>query len=215
MTTLFFVRHGETEWNRIGRWQGHADIPLTEEGKQQAATLAERFVTEGEQFDHIYASDLGRALETAQIIAAALHMPVHPLIELREMHLGGWSGLTSDEIRSRYASDWDAFERGVDFRRGEHGESLADIRARVTAVIERLVGEHPGQRLLVVTHGGTIRAAMHYVQQRTGEVKEIFIGNTSVTEITVQDGQYTIVRANDRAHLELGTEEHIAEKRAL
>jgi probable phosphoglycerate mutase len=213
MTTLFFVRHGETEWNRIGRWQGHADIPLSEEGRQQAAILAERFVAEQEQFDHIYASDLGRALETAQIIAGALGMPVHPLIELREMHLGGWSGLTSAEIRAQYADDWDAFERGVDFRRGEHGESLADIRARIAAVIERLVAEHPGQRLLVVTHGGTIRAAMHYIQQRTGEVQEIFIGNTSITEIDVQDGQYTIVRANDRTHLDPA--EHVAEKRAL
>jgi broad specificity phosphatase PhoE len=213
MTTLFFVRHGETEWNRVGRWQGHADIPLSEEGKQQAATLGERFVTERQEFDHIYASDLGRALQTAQIVAAALGMPVHPLIELREMHLGGWSGLTSAEIRTQYADDWEAFERGEDFRRGEHGESLADIRARIAEVIERLVAEHPGQRLLVVTHGGTIRAAMHYIQQRTGDSTEIFIGNTSVTEIKIEDGRYEIVRANDRSHL--GIEESVAEKRAV
>lgn len=213
MTTLFFVRHGETEWNRIGRWQGHADIPLADEGRQQAAVLAEHFVSKHQQFDHIYASDLGRALETAQIIGIKLHMPVHPVIELRELHLGGWSGLTSTEIRERYASDWDAFERGIDFQRGEHGESLADIRTRVADVIERLVSDHPDQRLLIVTHGGTIRAAIHYVQQRTGAFEEVFIGNTSVTEIAVQDDQYTIIRANDQSHLDI--EAQVAEKRAV
>jgi broad specificity phosphatase PhoE len=213
MTTLIFVRHGETEWNRIGRWQGHTDVPLTEEGKQQAVALAERFVDEKQHFDHVYASDLGRALETAQIVAAALGRPVHPLIELREMHLGGWSGLTSDEIRARYAADWDAFERGVDFRRGEHGESLADLRARVAAVIERLVRDHPGERLLIVTHGGTIRAAIHYVEQYTGPSPHTHIGNTSITEITVSDGRYEIVRANDHAHVALA--QPVGEKQAL
>lgn len=213
MTTLLFVRHGETEWNRIGRWQGHADIPLADEGRQQAAMLAERLIADSQPIDLIYASDLGRALETAQIVAVALGQPVHPLVELREMHLGRWSGLTSAEIRARYAADWDAFERGVDFRRGEHGETQADFRARVATVMERLVEEHPGQHLLVVTHGGTIRAAIYYVQQRLGVSEEIFIGNTSITEIAVRDGQYEIVRANDRSHL--GVEHPVAEKQAL
>ncbi len=213
MTTLFFVRHGETEWNRIGRWQGHADIPLTAQGREQAVLLAERFAAEGQTFDHIYASDLGRAFDTAQIIASALGMPVHPLIELREMHLGNWSGLTSTEIKARYADDWDAFERGIDFRRGAHGETIAEIRERVAALIEKLVVEHPAQQLLIVSHGGTIRTAMQYVQQQTGDSTDIFIGNTSVTEIRVENGHYTIVRANDRTHLSL--EDQAIERRSL
>ncbi len=201
MTTLFLIRHGETEWNRNGRWQGHADIPLSDEGRDQAKRLAQRLVAEGQQFDQIYASDLGRAFETASIIAGAFGLPVHPLIELREIHIGTWSGLTSTEIRTRFPDEWALFEAKRDFPRGTHGETMADFRGRAARVVVDLVRKHPGERLLIVTHGGVVRAMLHYVSSFTGESHEIHIENTSITELHFQDGRPHVVRSNDAAHL--------------
>lgn len=201
MTTIVFVRHGETEWNRSGRWQGHADIPLSAAGREQARQLAIRLIAAGERFDQIYASDLGRALETAQIIGEQLGMPVHPLIELREMHIGGWSGLTSDEIRAQFPDEWVRYEAGGDFPRGGHGETLADFRRRVMGVVEELVGTHPRERLLIATHGGIVRSVLHYVQELTGRPVEERISNTSLTEVIFGDGAPHVVRANDLRHL--------------
>src|SRR5688572_30474192 len=102
MTTILLIRHGETEWNRNGRWQGHADIPLSQAGREQAQALAQRLVSEGAFFDHLYASDLCRAFETAQVVGRALNIPVHPFSPLREINVGSWSGLTRAEIIERF-----------------------------------------------------------------------------------------------------------------
>ena len=201
MTTLVLVRHGETEWNRSGRWQGHADVPLSADGREQARRLGAHLQAQGARFDHIYASDLGRALETAQIIAEALQMPVHPLVELREMHIGGWSGLTSAEIREAHPDQWVLFEEGGDFRRGGHGETLADFNGRVGRILDRLVATHPRERLLIVTHGGSIRALLHHVRPLAGNMGDGHIGNTSVTEVVLDGGAASMVRANDLSHL--------------
>ena len=205
MTSVVLARHGQSEWNKLRRWQGQADVALAAEGREQAKLLAARLARAGEQFDHIYASDLGRALETAQIVAAALHMPVHPLIELREFHIGAWSGLTSDEIKTRFPNEWTIVESGGDCRRGGDGETRAEFGARVAAVIEHLVLTHPGQRLLVVTHGGTIHAALDYVIYCGGTASHPHIDNTSLTEIVFDRAAPRITRLNDIAHLEEAT----------
>jgi probable phosphoglycerate mutase len=201
MTTVVFVRHGETEWNRNGRWQGHADVPLSAEGRNQARRLAARLVAEGRAFDRVYASDLHRAFETAEIVAQSLGLPVHPLFELREMHLGTWSGLTSDEIRMTFPDQWALYQGGSDFRRGEHGETMADFRARIVRVVDELVRSHPQMRLLVVTHGGSVRALLYSIHERTRQFADTPIGNTSITEIIFGGEKPEIVRANDTRHL--------------
>ncbi len=202
MTILIVVRHGQTEWNRNGRWQGHADVPLSTEGREQARRLAARLKSEGRTYDHIYASDLGRAYETAEIVARALGLDAHPLVELREIHVGTWSGLTTDEIRARFPEEWAMFEGGTDFRRGGHGETFAGFRARIVEAIEQLVAAHPDQRLLVATHGGAVRALLHHVRELTGPAEEPHIANASLTEIVFGDGVPRVVRANDVAHLD-------------
>ena len=202
MTSLIFVRHGETEWNQNGRWQGHTDVPLSDVGREQARRLARRLQKEGAILDQIYASDLGRALETAQIVAEAYGLPVHPLFELREMNLGSWSGLTSDQIRERFPEDWARHRSREDFRRGEHGETLGEMRTRMLQTVERLAAEHPGQRLLVVTHGGPIRVLADHIAQLGGGQPVGFILNTSLTEIVVNGNALEVTRFNDVAHLE-------------
>jgi probable phosphoglycerate mutase len=150
VTELLLVRHGETDWNAEGRLQGHTDRPLTEHGRRQAAELAERLAAE--HVDAIYASDLSRAKETAEIVGARLGLPVSVDAGLREKHWGNWEGLTGDERATV-----------------EHeGESVADHRERVMAAVRRIVDRHPGERVVVVTHGGSLRrvqAALHGVAE--------------------------------------------------
>ena len=140
MTTLLLVRHGETDWNADGRLQGHTDRPLSEFGRLQAQRLAEEL--EGEQLEAIYSSDLARARETAEIVSERLGLPVELNPDLREKDWGNWEGLTAVE-RDR-----------VEFV----GESTEAHQERMLRALRRISERHPGdRRVLVVTHGGSMR----------------------------------------------------------
>ena len=152
MTTLLLVRHGETDWNRDQRWQGHSDTPLNERGRQQARELAAKL----DPPDRIYASDLARARETAEILSARLGVPVVFDERLRERGFGAWEGLTTVEIEERFAAElarWRARE-GAGALDAEGFEAFA---ARVGGFLDELLDRHPGEEVLVVAHGGTIR----------------------------------------------------------
>ena len=135
------------------RVQGHTDVPLNDEGRRQARELAAELG--GEQVDAVYSSDLSRARETAEILSAARSIPVVSLPELREKHFGTWEGLTDAEVLERFpearASPW-----------GD-GESSEEMAERIVQVIERIAEAHEGELVLVVTHGGPMRAILrHY-----------------------------------------------------
>jgi probable phosphoglycerate mutase len=139
VTTLLLVRHGETDWNAVGRLQGHTDRPLSDFGRRQAQQLAEELADE--PLDAIYSSDLARARETAEIAGGRLGLPVVLDPGLREKDWGTWEGLTSVE-RDR-----------VEFV----GESTEAHQARILQALTEIAGRHPGGRVLVVTHGGSMR----------------------------------------------------------
>jgi len=139
VTTLLLVRHGETDWNAEGRLQGHTDRPLTDVGRRQAAQLADELAGHG--IAAVYASDLARARETAEIVAARLGLPVRLDPGLREKNWGTWEGLTPAE------------RDGVELV----GETTEAHRERTLAALRRICARHPGERVLVVTHGGSLR----------------------------------------------------------
>lgn len=196
-TTLYLIRHGETEWNRTGRWQGHADVPLSSEGRDQAWRLARRLRDEEVHFDHLYASDLSRAFETAQIVARALEIPLRPLSDLREINVGLWSGLTRAEIMGRYPGTFDADASPPG---GESREAFGD---RVGAALLRLADQHPDQVVGLVTHGGTIRAMLRHVAQLGADLPPLeHIGNTSITIVQFEAGRWRVARFNNMDHLE-------------
>ena len=153
-TTIVLVRHGETDWNRERRYQGHADTPLNEAGRAQAAELADTL--RGEGLGTVYTSPLRRASETAAIVAARLELDVRPLEALREIHVGDWEGLTVDEVKQRYpesaVADWHAGWPG--------GETYDELSARVLPALVGLGDAHPDERVLAVTHAGPVRAAL-------------------------------------------------------
>jgi broad specificity phosphatase PhoE len=139
MATLLLVRHGETDWNATGRLQGHTDRPLNDYGRRQARELADRLADDG--IAAIYASDLSRAKETAEIVGARLGLPVVIDEDLRERDWGSWEGLTPAE------RDAVVFE----------GETQEAHRARLMRAVGVIAERHPGQRVVVVTHGGSMR----------------------------------------------------------
>src|SRR5258707_25461 len=149
-TTILLVRHGETDWNRERRVQGHSDIPLNDVGRAQAEALAKEL--QGERFDAVYSSALERARETAQIAVTATGLRVHELADLREKHFGSWEGLTDEVIRARFP----------EARTGAwgDGETTDEMSTRVVAALRGIATEHPDATVLVATHGGPIRAAL-------------------------------------------------------
>lgn len=148
-TRLLVLRHGESEWNASGRWQGQADVALTEEGRRQAATAALRLGT----FDAVVASDLQRAALTAAIIAEIIGVgPVILDSRLREADVGPWEGLTHPEVEE----GWPGFL--AHHHRPEGFEPYEAVAARATAALREVAAGHPGGEILVVTHGGLIRA---------------------------------------------------------
>jgi broad specificity phosphatase PhoE len=154
VTIILLARHGQSDWNRERRWQGHADRPLTELGKEQARALAERL--DDIRLDAMYSSDLERARATAEAVAALQGLKVHQRADLREVDVGSWSGLTREEAKERYPEDFPRWrEGGTGWRDGETYEEMSD---RVLHAVAEIVKTHPDQRVLIVSHGGPIRA---------------------------------------------------------
>lgn len=154
MTTLLLARHGETDWNRARRWQGHADRPLTDRGRAQAAALGDRLADIA--LDAVYSSDLRRARETAEAVALPHGLDVIELPELREVDVGSWEGLTRDEAEAKSP---DGFRRWLAGGTGwNDGETYAEMSRRVLAVVAQIASDHEGGRILIVSHGGPIRA---------------------------------------------------------
>jgi alpha-ribazole phosphatase/probable phosphoglycerate mutase len=154
VTTIFLARHGESDWNAANRFQGHSDRPLTDLGRRQAEALAD--AVGHEKVDAIYSSPLIRALETARIVGARTGLGVLEDPDLREVDTGGWSGLSRQEVQERFP---EGFERWVSGGAGwEDGESYEEMAARTLRAVRRIAEAHPGGRVLVVSHGGPIRA---------------------------------------------------------
>lgn len=181
---LLLVRHGETIWNREQRWQGHADVPLSDLGHEQARAVAERLRRMVAEPAAIYSSDLARARDTAAAAAAVLGLSTAEDAGLREMDVGSWSGLSRDEIRDRFAEPWARIAVGEDLPRGG-GETLAVFAERVLATLRRLVERHRHGPIVVVTHGGVIRVAvLRVLGLELAELRRIPpVANVEVVEI--------------------------------
>lgn len=148
---LWLVRHGQTDWNLYGRYQGHSDIPLNHTGQSQAAALARSL--DGARIVAVYSSDLQRALSTAHAVADRREIPVVRDARLREVFMGGWEGLTVKEIMAHYPMEWERRERDPLNGRPPQGESIRDLAERVIPAIHEIAARHAPGPVLVVAHG--------------------------------------------------------------
>jgi 2,3-bisphosphoglycerate-dependent phosphoglycerate mutase len=200
VTRLIVVRHGETEWNVAARIQGYRDSPLTALGEQQAELIAQRLVRE--QFDVLIASDLGRALQTAQRIAALSPHEVIPDARFRERNFGAGEGLTYDEIERRFPG---AFARvgatDPDYVIPE-GESRRQFHDRIVAAFQAVVVEHAGKTVVVVAHGGVLATFYRHVHDIGLETPHrIAITNASYNALRHDGATFAVEAWADTAHL--------------
>jgi broad specificity phosphatase PhoE len=151
MTRFCLIRHGQTDWNVEGRYQGQADAPLNEVGRAQALALGKKILDQS--FAAIYSSDLSRASETAQIIASFLHLPVSLDPRLREINQGEWEGKHISEIRTRYAQMWKKHRNDPDNARPPGGETITEVAQRMFSALNELSDVYPEGLVLVVSHG--------------------------------------------------------------
>ena len=199
--TIFFVRHGESTWNAQGRYQGRCDPPLSERGKAQAGTLADRFAAEPAAAPRaVVSSPLSRARETAERSARALGLNVAIDDRLVEISHGHWEGLLKTEVAVRWPHMLEAWRTSPQTVRFPGGESLDDVQRRFRSFIERADAfESP---LLVVTHDVIVRLA---VLDARGEGLSAFNAiaseNAAITQIEKTAGTLRLICLNERAHL--------------
>jgi probable phosphoglycerate mutase len=152
------LRHGETDHNAARIWQGHLDTQLSERGLAQADAVGPAIAALSP--NRIVSSDLTRARLTAQSVGRACGIPVELDPRFREIDVGAWQGLAASEVADRWPQVQAALARGEDVRRGDHGETVAEVAERVAAALtEHLGALRPGQCLVVSTHGAAGRAA--------------------------------------------------------
>lgn len=160
MTRIWLVRHGQTDWNAAGRWQGQTPFapPLNATGHAQAQALAEELARAS--YDAIYSSDLLRAKQTAEIIAVRIGLPVLFDARLREVSLGAWEGLLGAEVERDFPLE--LAERRTDpaNQRPPDGETVTEVAERVRAVLSNIHGARPVGSVIVVTHGVTMATAL-------------------------------------------------------
>jgi probable phosphoglycerate mutase len=204
-TTLYLVRHGETDYNRKRIMQGGGiDSRLNQTGREQAEILADRLADI--PFDVIYSSPMHRARETAKILARRHHnLPRKELDDLREMAWGVFEGEPPSEERDAALQEIKASWRQGNFdRRIEGGESVLDVQKRATRAAEHLVTEEAGSTALVVTHGRYLRVLLATVLDDAGLEQMHSFGhdNTCVNRLVHEDGRYVPELLNCTAHLE-------------
>jgi len=188
MTNFFLVRHGETDWNRLGRIQGATDIPLNDTGRDQARATGEKM--QGRKWDVIVSSPLSRALETASIIASCIGLPEPtPVPDIVERNYGEAEGMTGPELEAFYPDDTPVPGR----------ETREAVKDRVLAAMHSIAAANKGKNVIIVAHGGVIRALL---QSTTGQA---FFGeritNGSVHSFHHSDDGLQLVQFNDPLEL--------------
>ena len=200
MGQLFIVRHGETVWNREGRIQGHTDVALSERGIEQASLLARRLSTVS--FDAAYASDLCRASATASLILEGRDVPLHPSTRLREYHKGAFEGLTEAELRARFPGEYPSYvAKDLDYA-PKGGESTREVSHRMASMIGEIKERHLADTVLVVGHGGSLRAAMMALLGMPLDANWRFVfGNCTLTIVDTYHDNAVLRLFNDGSHL--------------
>ena len=199
-TQLIIVRHGQTQWNLKLIRQGHLDSPLTEKGVAQAKALGERLARE--TFTALYSSDLGRALQTAQMIAEATGHKVVTDRRLRERHLGIFQGLNGDEIREKYPEEYRLHRTVGPTYVIPDGESVEQQVARNVEYLKEIAERHLGEKIVVVTHGGVLSGLFRHTFSIPFTAPRRFeFTNASLNVFNYEDGNWFLQTWGDISHL--------------
>lgn len=200
MLRLYIVRHGVTIWNQQGRLQGHTDVPLSDLGRQQAASIAQRLVTE--EIGAVWSSDMSRAIDTARAIALPHGHTVTTDPIFRETGLGEWEGLTHAEIRERYGDErFEAYRADPTTNPPPGGEPLSSVYERIRRGIEGIQATQVPTAVLV-GHGGSLRLAVCHALQAPPEcARRMWLDNVSLSILEFGQPRSRVCSLNDTGHL--------------
>ena len=202
MTRLVLIRHGQTAWNKSGKYQGQSDVALSEEGLEQARCLAEHFPVE--KLDAVYASDLSRAMVTAETVAQKFDLDVRPEPAFRELSFGKWEGLTYAEIVAGWPDAMANFLTHPDIMEIPQGESFPQVQQRAMARLKKIVAEHePHDHTVgIFAHGAVLRTILTGIMQMPlSQVWTLSQYNTAVNIVRFDEGRPTVELLNSTAHL--------------
>lgn len=204
MTEIIIIRHGETEWNKTGRFQGHSDVPLSEEGRAQAEALGKNLVVD--HVDAIYASDLTRAMETAAPLAERFGLPVIPDPQLRELNFGAWEGRNFNDVNAENPDAMKNFYNDPEQANIPDSENFTNFQRRVAGRVREIAAQERGKRIVIVSHGASIRILLaNLLSMPIRSIWHLSQLNTAVNKIRFEDDGFAIVTLmNDTSHLRAG-----------
>lgn len=201
-TRLLLIRHAQSEWNASGRWQGQADPPLNETGREQARQLAAYLVRRQETPVAAYASPLQRTAETARIVCAPFNLA--PVLDdrLKEYDIGAFQGLTAEEVQARYSSVWEDLQTRINWVPIPEAESRGAFCDRTLAALAEVHARHQGQAVIVVTHGGVLGTYLTCILGLDRERHSPFrFGNASLSILEHDRRGPHLSVLNDTCHL--------------
>lgn len=199
-TTLFLVRHGQTEWNIQHRFQGHQDSPLTELGIKQALWLGESI--RNDPIDVIYSSSSYRAHRTAELIKVGREINIIDSDALREINLGIWEGRNQQEVKDSYPEQYDHFWNDPDEFHVQESESFKDVSERVVGQLNQIIDEHQGKSILIVTHSVAVKLIMAHFESRSMKDlwKPPYIHPVCLSKVEVKNDRFEIILHGDISH---------------
>ncbi|HBF86320.1 MAG TPA: hypothetical protein DDW54_01420 [Clostridiales bacterium] len=202
MTKLILIRHGYSLYNKIKKYTGQTDVPLTEEGLSQAEKTAE-YVAENYRVDRIISSDLKRCVDTVKPLSERTGVEIETEKGLREIAGGLWEGKTVEEIKALFPEDYDAYVNDIGNARCTGGESFVEVADRAYKTIDGIARENDGKNVVICTHNGVIIGFFAAIFNATREEMQNIDGvtNDSVTEIDYENGKYTVIKRSYDAHL--------------
>lgn len=200
-TEILLIRHGETLWNKLGKFQGSVDIELSEDGRKQARALKKVLKND---FQAVYASPLTRAMETAHILCEGTSLQAIPCEGMKEINFGAWEGLTFNEIKNNYPEEFNAWR--ADEKEGPlvGGDlSLLNASLRAAEAIRTVAENHQGEKVLIIAHGGIIKAGLiGLFEWKMTMYHHFYVGNTAISKLNFRSTDDPVLESfNDTNHL--------------
>jgi broad specificity phosphatase PhoE len=201
MANLYLIRHGETEWNKMQRSQGCSnDIPLSEDGRMQAAAVAQRL--KNEKIDMFFSSNLIRANETARIIAKLHNKNVDIFNEFRELNMGCWEGLCFEDIKNKYSETLKIWRESPHLAKIPMAETILELRERSMGKLIEILNAYPDKNILIVSHGITIKTIITSIMGiELSNLHKISQDNTALNIFEYINGVFYTKLINDTCHL--------------
>ncbi len=198
---LYIIRHGQTEWNLINKIQGWKNSNLTEKGMEDARKLGEKL--QKIDFDYIYTSNQGRAIDTARLIRGKKKTEIIEDHDLQEIRLSLWEGMTIDEISKVYPEDYDTYMNRPDLYKPSEGESYEDLYRRINKVLKKIIS-CGGKNILIVTHGVSLKIILAIIKNiPLNKLSEIPVyPGTALNICKIKDNSLELILEGDTSHMD-------------